>query len=257
MNSLGNIKWLQCNNIIYKIYTSQAGEKMYRNLLDLMTVMLDADAAAIITADKKEPVSLVVSKGLGDDFSELYRDRLFDQDFKKLFCLAAKNREIRSSQVYSDEDWEKQPVCREAYIKNGVFYEDAGIMSYDGKFMGMLIFLRSRDKGDFNVEESFFVDVLKSHLAYRLYSDQYIKHEARPETENSYPVPDMGRYVRFGLTKREMEVLGLMIRDISNTEICETLCITANTLKKHITKIYSKLGVRNRRELHRMNIDMG
>ena len=51
MNSLGNIKWLQCNNIIYKIYTSKAGEEMYRNLLELVTVMLDADAAALILAE--------------------------------------------------------------------------------------------------------------------------------------------------------------------------------------------------------------
>lgn len=48
------------------------------------------------------------------------------------------------------------------------------------------------------------------------------------------------------LTPREHEVLRLIATGASNREIAATLVIAINTLKKHITSIYGKLGVDNR-----------
>jgi LuxR family maltose regulon positive regulatory protein len=48
------------------------------------------------------------------------------------------------------------------------------------------------------------------------------------------------------LSEREIEVLGLMATGTSNSEIAQELVITVNTVKKHISNIFSKLGVRNR-----------
>lgn len=49
-----------------------------------------------------------------------------------------------------------------------------------------------------------------------------------------------------GLTEREAEVLGLMARGASNTEIGEQLFIGEGTVKTHIGRIFSKLGLRDR-----------
>jgi HD-GYP domain-containing protein (c-di-GMP phosphodiesterase class II) len=49
-----------------------------------------------------------------------------------------------------------------------------------------------------------------------------------------------------GLTARELEVLRLLIRGLSNKEIAAELTITRNTAGKHVEHIYSKLGVSNR-----------
>jgi LuxR family maltose regulon positive regulatory protein len=48
------------------------------------------------------------------------------------------------------------------------------------------------------------------------------------------------------LTKREIELLEIFSENLSNIEISERLNISINTLKTHIKKIYSKLGVNNR-----------
>jgi LuxR family maltose regulon positive regulatory protein len=50
------------------------------------------------------------------------------------------------------------------------------------------------------------------------------------------------------LSRREQEVLRLIAAGLSNPEIAETLTISINTVKKHITNIYGKLGVTNRVE---------
>jgi LuxR family transcriptional regulator, maltose regulon positive regulatory protein len=48
------------------------------------------------------------------------------------------------------------------------------------------------------------------------------------------------------LTEREREVLALLARGASNQDIAEQLVITIDTVKRHVTHIYSKLGVNNR-----------
>jgi LuxR family maltose regulon positive regulatory protein len=48
------------------------------------------------------------------------------------------------------------------------------------------------------------------------------------------------------LTQRELEVLHLICEGCSNQQISERLVVTINTVKKHTSNIYSKLGVKRR-----------
>ncbi|HEV2592002.1 MAG TPA: response regulator transcription factor [Gaiellaceae bacterium] len=48
------------------------------------------------------------------------------------------------------------------------------------------------------------------------------------------------------LTPREQEVLGLLVRGLSNPEICHELVISEATTKTHVARILQKLGVRDR-----------
>jgi DNA-binding CsgD family transcriptional regulator len=49
-----------------------------------------------------------------------------------------------------------------------------------------------------------------------------------------------------GLTSREIEVLRLLVRGLSNKEIAEKLVISRKTAGSHVEHIYSKIGVSNR-----------
>jgi DNA-binding NarL/FixJ family response regulator len=50
------------------------------------------------------------------------------------------------------------------------------------------------------------------------------------------------------LTAREQEVLALLAHGMSNAQIAQTLFISEKTAGHHVSRILSKLGVRNRAE---------
>ena len=58
-------------------------------------------------------------------------------------------------------------------------------------------------------------------------------------------VPDAGGE-EFGLTVREVEILRLAAEGLSNSVIAKRLWVTEQTVKFHLSNIYSKLGVSNR-----------
>jgi DNA-binding NarL/FixJ family response regulator len=49
-----------------------------------------------------------------------------------------------------------------------------------------------------------------------------------------------------GLTHREVEILGLMARGLTNPEIAERLFLSNHTVKTHINRIFAKTGSRDR-----------
>jgi len=61
----------------------------------------------------------------------------------------------------------------------------------------------------------------------------------QPEPARSAPPPD-------GLTQREVEILGMIARGMTNPEIAAQLFLSNHTVKTHISRIFAKTGSRDR-----------
>lgn len=72
--------------------------------------------------------------------------------------------------------------------------------------------------------------------------------------ENGLKFLDLVRK-KYQISKRESEVIELLIQGKSNTEIERSLFISYNTVKNHIYNIYRKLGVKSRGQLIRFVLD--
>lgn len=64
-----------------------------------------------------------------------------------------------------------------------------------------------------------------------------------------------GRKPHFGLTKRELDVVGAIVAGYANKEIARKFSISEDTVKHHLTNIFDKTGVSNRLELALFAVD--
>jgi DNA-binding CsgD family transcriptional regulator len=62
---------------------------------------------------------------------------------------------------------------------------------------------------------------------------------------------------RVGITRRELEILELVARGLSNREIGETLFVSENTVKTHCSRAFDKLGARRRTEAVQRSKELG
>jgi DNA-binding CsgD family transcriptional regulator len=65
-------------------------------------------------------------------------------------------------------------------------------------------------------------------------------------TRNGDFVPDALLIAKLELSKREMEILGLLAQGHSNQEIAEKIFVSLSTVKTHIQNLFEKLEVKRR-----------
>ncbi len=66
-----------------------------------------------------------------------------------------------------------------------------------------------------------------------------VLHDAAPEQAGA----------RYGLTRREMQIVAAIVEGLSNREIADKFSVREDTIKHHLTSVFSKLGVSTRLEL--------
>jgi two-component system, NarL family, nitrate/nitrite response regulator NarL len=57
------------------------------------------------------------------------------------------------------------------------------------------------------------------------------------------------RNERYGLTPRELQIILAIMEGCTNKDIAQRFCISEDTVKRHLTNIFDKLGVSRRVEL--------
>ncbi|MBI3475208.1 MAG: response regulator transcription factor [Acidobacteria bacterium] len=60
-----------------------------------------------------------------------------------------------------------------------------------------------------------------------------------------------------GITRRELEILELIARGMSNREIAEKLYVSENTVKTHSSRVFDKLGARRRTQAVQLGKELG
>ena len=67
---------------------------------------------------------------------------------------------------------------------------------------------------------------------------------------------DEQRLKLLGITKRELEILDLIARGMSNREIAEKLFVSENTVKTHSSRLFDKLGAKRRTQAVQLGKEM-
>jgi DNA-binding NarL/FixJ family response regulator len=91
--------------------------------------------------------------------------------------------------------------------------------------------------------------------------DAWIAGHIELETSTSQAVAsttvDLSRPPVASLSAREREVLAALAEGLTNQELAERLFISERTANRHLSNIFTKLGVRNRTAAARVAIEAG
>ena len=94
-------------------------------------------------------------------------------------------------------------------------------------------------------------------LGTRLFAPRERIVEVSVPAPQADPVSDEAVRERLGITNRELEVLQLVARGLSNREIGETLFVSESTVKTHCSRVFDKLGARRRTEAVKRSKELG
>ena len=72
------------------------------------------------------------------------------------------------------------------------------------------------------------------------------------ESFNSTSLPQQEQMSNLGFTKREQELLPLIVSSLTAEEIAKQTQLSVSTIRFHIRNVLGKTGAKNRRELARM-----
>ncbi len=83
-----------------------------------------------------------------------------------------------------------------------------------------------------------------------------VKEVSVPVAAPSF-TPDERRRDDLGITRRELEILGLVAEGMSNREIAEKLFVSENTVKTHCSRAFDKLGAKRRTQAVQLGKEFG
>lgn len=244
MKTLETNDWMILNSLIYKIYTTEDMQVMRRQFLEQMKMVLDFDSADFYLTDGGEKHKLIqpVTYNSEEDQSASYGEL----GSSRGIMYSGKSMVYRETDIISDEKRVESEYYQKIYRPNNWHYSLRMILGYDKAFLGIVTFYRTIGKDNYHYNDIFLLDILKDHLAYRLYSNQKETVDGKEKLTVSQAAE------QYGLTKREHMILKMLLQGLDNDRLCEELSISVNTLKKHILNIYRKLGIKNRVQMFKM-----
>jgi DNA-binding CsgD family transcriptional regulator len=70
-------------------------------------------------------------------------------------------------------------------------------------------------------------------------------------------IPNTAKQQSLGITARELEILSLVARGLSNREIATQLFVSENTVKTHCSRAFDKLGAARRTQAVQLGKELG
>lgn len=239
-----NSDWIVLNAITYKIQSISDPDEMRMALMTELGHLIDYDAASfyIVSVNDENELCSPLGINYSTEGMQDYVHKYKNIDYSKGLMSAGKNIAYRESKLIPEEVRINTEYYKKVYNVHGWHYSLHLNISYKEHFLGVLSFFRKKGRDDFLQEHEFILDMIKDHLAYRLEQD-YI-HRKSKKLALQQCIAD------YGLSKKEGQVLGLLIHDNSSDEIAESLNISVSTLRKHCNHIYNKLGISQRIQLY-------
>lgn len=244
-------EWEKLNEMIASIYGIKNRKAMRSAFLVRLMSLVDFDLADFHLAQEdanqdrwlKDPVVVsIFDRSVEQEFIKAYEKRYYKMDYANWIFSHYTSVVYRESDLLRDKVRHESRFYKE-YLSRYDLGNAAGIsIISDGKLAGAVTLYKSEDKGNFSDRDLYILNMLLPHLQNVLSSRN--EHEENDKQQ----VQHLLKY-QYGITKKEMEIMALILRGYTNEEISRKNKISMNTVKSHIANIFDKIGVKSRTQL--------
>jgi len=252
--SFSEIDWNYLNSLIYQVNRITDRDEMREFFLNMLDTFIPCQYSVFCLPDGENHLGHPIhhdrmgKKRKVTDVPELQTNFVnlrwvFESGLNKVFR-------------FSDYYLKKEAFLNEPFLERCKLYDIQYflmiVLSYEFHYEGCVILMRNYESGDFTDVEVRILDILKDHLALRLFQERQSKKDDGIVWQEIIHKIVAAVAEKHHLTNREAEVLTLIYDGRQNNEICILLSIAESTMKKHILSIYEKTGLKNRAGLIRL-----
>lgn len=234
---LSTKKWIKFNDLLLKLENNNNPEKYCQILLNNLSDLFPYNFANVFFYNQDNDNKIItpslknISQQTLDDYINHYQfiDNIKNKFFKQI-------QPSKSTNLVDYEKLKKTEYFQNFLKPNNYYYLCGTDIFYSKNIIASLSLIREKKQQDFKEEDLLILKYLAPHLGNHLY--RLISKNNNLKWTN-----------QFNLTKREIEVINLVLQGLENKEIAKQLIISINTVKKHLNKVYQKCNVKNRVEL--------
>ena len=236
---------MNLNSIIYQIYNVDDFNEMKRSVVTLIRAIIPCTCASILMTTGRDGEIFCDPITVPDSYEEIEHEYIKCQDSDGSLWVVRKKQStvFRDTDLMPEGKREQTDYYLRCFKPFGIHYSVDLTITDGRKIMGIMSLYRTKGEGDFTNDEMQILRLLSTHLDARF--AKAIK--ARSSSSNGIEMVKLTK--KYLLTARETEVLELILENYDNSEIVSRLCISPNTLKKHLQNLYRKTNVAGRIQL--------
>lgn len=242
-------QWKLINDIALRIHGIDDVVEMRRTFLSVFRALIHFDAASFYIQEGENPYGSPMGVNLSDEDLQRYISHYSHLDpFAPVIEMMGDTQGVmRMSDYIPVKEIDDSEYYKNVMAAKRIRYSLLMPLALNGEWLGCISLFRQDDSSDFTEAEVEMADVLRKHLQTRLHRENYNACNCEDIKDSKvFTKIDKELSDKYGLTERECEVIELTAQGLDDTEICEAMAISKNTLKKHISHIYSKMSVNSR-----------
>lgn len=241
--------WSLINYMTFHLFELNNLKEILNYSMRSIDMLIASDAKTFFVHDGEKFLPGFYSEGWPRCHVATYIGDTETFDYKRWIFKTAQHKAFRMTDLIPETERVETKYYKTMYVPYGLHFEVVLSLSYNNTFVGVISLYRKKESGDFSSRDLQVLEEIKNHMALRLYKLLY--------QDNSQNSPSVTRTKRSTLiakylfTPKEYEILELIQQSLDDEEICDSLSISKNTFKKHLTNIYRKSNTGNRTQLMR------
>jgi len=245
------IDWEKLYEFVYETGNILELEKYsYAFLKKLEKIITFSAANFFLFENGKSEAEDMVLFNINDKALEEYEDYYYKIDDIRIKAFDSPEP-VKSSSLMNYRDWKQTEYFNDFLLKYNLYYSCGIDLYFGGQMLGTISLFREENERDFSLKDIIYLELISRQTANQLYKLFEMK-KFKNKNRNNKSENLVSKCKNYNITKRELDVIKLIILGKSNSQISEELYISINTVKKHLNHIYNKTQANNRTELTSM-----